>query len=93
MQGCCVPVKPQQESGKCNSRLLSYGGSAYVSICQIPSGHLLVQISNVELLYTTIRQLSIYVRGYDAQCQFEKLYETENLFQASLLITQLVCYI
>src|SRR5215467_2696057 len=52
----------------------------YVSICQIPCGHLLVQ-------------LSIYVRGYDAQCQFEKLYETENLFQASLLITQLVCYI
>jgi hypothetical protein len=39
---------------------------------------LLVQISNVELLYTSIRQLSIYVRGYDAQCQFEKLYETEN---------------
>src|SRR6266566_5037530 len=31
---------------------------------------LLVQISNVELLYTSISQLSIYVRGYDAQCQF-----------------------
>jgi hypothetical protein len=33
-----------------------------------------VEISNVELLYTSLRQLSIYVRRYDAQCQFEKLY-------------------
>jgi hypothetical protein len=40
---------------------------------------LLVHISKVELLYTSISQLSIHVHGYGAQCQFEKLYETEKL--------------